>query len=141
MAVLTKTLLAHNLHKYTLELQKAFEDGWRVNPSVVARRSLGNKFSVVLVKNTGNVATQGDVNEAKAENASVEDSRNSTETTSQETPETGDQKDDSGLETEAKTEAEVEAPAKPLTKAQKAKLAKEEAAKAAEVAAQDGEAE
>ena len=50
MAVLTKTLIATNLHKYSIELEKAFEEGWRLNKSVVARRSLGNKFTAQLVR-------------------------------------------------------------------------------------------
>lgn len=125
MALITKTLLAHNLHKFTIELQKAFEDGWRVSPSAVARRSISNRFTVSLQKeveekvNTENVETEKEIEAPVA-----------TETKP---------------ETQTTTEKPEEAPAKPLTKAQQAKLAKEEAAKLAAAEAEtkenEGEAE
>ena len=124
MALITKTLLAHNLHKFTIELQKAFEDGWRVSPSAVARRSISNRFTVSLQKeveekvNTENVET-----EKETEAPVVTETKPETQTT---------------------TEKPEEAPAKPLTKAQQAKLAKEEAAKLAaeaETKENEGEAE
>ena len=115
MALITKTLLAHNLHKFTIELQKAFEDGWRVSPSAVARRSISNRFTVSLQKeveekvNTENVETEKEP-EAPVATATKPETKPETQTT---------------------TEKPEEAPAKPLTKAQQAKLAKEEAAKLA----------
>lgn len=124
MALITKTLLAHNLHKFTIELQNAFEDGWRVSPSAVARRSISNRFTVSLQKeveekvNTENVET-----EKETEAPVVTETKPETQTT---------------------TEKPEEAPAKPLTKAQQAKLAKEEAAKLAaeaETKENEGEAE
>lgn len=111
MALITKTLLAHNLHKFTIELQKAFEDGWRVNPSAVARRSISNRFTVSLQKEVGE--------KVNAENVKA--------TIEAPTPTATETKP----ETQATTEKPEEAPAKPLTKAQQAKLAKEEAAKLA----------
>lgn len=118
MALITKTLLAHNLHKFTIELQKAFEDGWRVSPSAVARRSISNRFTVSLQKEVGE--------KVDAENVK----------TVTEAPVVAETKP----ETQATTEKPEEAPVKPLTKAQQAKLAKEEAAKLA-AAENKGEAE
>lgn len=117
MALITKTLLAHNLHKFTIELQKAFEDGWRVNPSAVARRSISNRFTVSLQKEVGE--------KVNAENVkAVTEAPAATETKP---------------EDQTTTDEPEEAPVKPLTKAQQAKLAKEEAAKLA--AENKGEAE
>ena len=72
MALLSKTLVAHNLHNFTLELQKAFEEGWRVHKDGVARRSLGNRFSVALSKGeavaepvVGKVESQPELDENK----------------------------------------------------------------------------
>lgn len=124
MALITKTLLAHNLHKFTIELQKAFEDGWRVSPSAVARRSISNRFTVSLQKEVEE--------KVNAENVKT--------TTEAPTPAVTETKP----ETQATTEKPEEAPAKPLTKAQQAKLAKEEAAKLAaeaETKENEGEAE
>lgn len=124
MALITKTLLAHNLHKFTIELQKAFEDGWRVSPSAVARRSISNRFTVSLQKEVG-------------EKVNAENVKATTEAPTP-TPAATETKP----ETQATTEKPEEAPAKPLTKAQQAKLAKEEAAKlAAENKENEGEAE
>lgn len=50
MAVLQRTLTAFNLHAYSVELEKLIGEGWRVNKSVIARRSLGNKFTAQLEK-------------------------------------------------------------------------------------------
>lgn len=123
MALITKTLLAHNLHKFTIELQKAFEDGWRVSPSAVARRSISNRFTVSLQKEIEE--------KVNAENVKT--------TTEAPTPTATETKP----ETQTTTEKPEEAPAKPLTKAQQAKLAKEEAAKlaAAEVETKENEGE
>ena len=144
MALLTKVLVAHNLHKYSLELEKAFEEGWRVNAGVAARRSLGNRFTVTLVKdseaesvqteevtvdenteNTENTENKGVEDETKVENSVEQDNGAATETTSQEVDNSGTQTTDAENEAEVEVEADVEKPAKPLTKAQKAKLAKE----------------
>lgn len=121
MALITKTLLAHNLHKFTIELQKAFEDGWRVSPSAVARRSISNRFTVSLQKEVEE--------KVNAENVK----------TTTEAPIATETKP----ETQTTTEKPEEAPAKPLTKAQQAKLAKEESAKlaASETKENEGEAE
>lgn len=122
MALITKTLLAHNLHKFTIELQKAFEDGWRVSPSAVARRSISNRFTVSLQKEVEE--------KVNAENVK----------TTTEAPIAAETKP----ETQTTAEKPEEAPAKPLTKAQQAKLAKEEAAKLAaeaETKENEGEAE
>jgi hypothetical protein len=124
MALITKTLLAHNLHKFTIELQKAFEDGWRVSPSAVARRSISNRFTVSLQKEV-----EEKVNTENVETAKETEAPTATETQP---------------ETQTTTEKPEEAPAKPLTKAQQAKLAKEEAAKLAaeaETKENEGEAE
>lgn len=124
MALITKTLLAHNLHKFTIELQKAFEDGWRVSPSAVARRSISNRFTVSLQKEV----------EEKVNTENVETEKET------EAPVTTETKP----ETQTTTEKPEEAPTKPLTKAQQAKLAKEEAAKLAaeaETKENEGEAE
>lgn len=124
MALITKTLLAHNLHKFTIELQKAFEDGWRVSPSAVARRSISNRFTVSLQKEV----------EEKVNTENVETEKETEAPTATETK----------PETQTTTEKPEEAPAKPLTKAQQAKLAKEEAAKLAaeaETKENEGEAE
>lgn len=123
MALITKTLLAHNLHKFTIELQKAFEDGWRVSPSAVARRSISNRFTVSLQKEV-------------EEKVNAENVKTTTEAPVPATTETKP-------ETQTTTEKPEEAPVKPLTKAQQAKLAKEEAAKlaAAETKENEGEAE
>lgn len=124
MALITKTLLAHNLHKFTIELQKAFEDGWRVSPSAVARRSISNRFTVSLQKEVEEKVNTENVETEKETEAPV-----ATETKP---------------ETQTTTEKPEEAPAKPLTKAQQAKLAKEEAAKLAaeaETKENEGEAE
>lgn len=136
MALLTKVLVAHNLHKYSLDLEKAFEEGWRVNAGVAARRSLGNRFTVTLVKDSEaesvqteevtvdeNTENKGVEDETKVENSVEQDNGAATETTSQEVDNSGTQTTDA--ENEAEVEADVEKPAKPLTKAQKAKLAKE----------------
>lgn len=138
MALLTKVLVAHNLHKYSLELEKAFEEGWRVNAGVAARRSLGNRFTVTLVKDseasgvqteevTVDENTENEVvkNETKVETSVEQDSEVTTETTSQEVDNSGTQTTDAENEAKVEVEADVEKPAKPLTKAQKAKLAKE----------------
>lgn len=138
MALLTKVLVAHNLHKYSLELEKAFEEGWRVNAGVAARRSLGNRFTVTLVKDseasgvqteevTVDKNTENEVvkNETKVETSVEQDSEAATETTSQEVDNSGTQTTDAENEAKVEVEADVEKPAKPLTKAQKAKLAKE----------------
>lgn len=120
MALITKTLLAHNLHKFTIELQKAFEDGWRVSPSAVARRSISNRFTVSLQKEVEEKVNTENVETAKETEAPT------------------------ATETQTTTEKPEEAPAKPLTKAQQAKLAKEEAAKLAaeaETKENEGEAE
>lgn len=138
MALLTKVLVAHNLHKYSLELEKAFEEGWRVNAGVAARRSLGNRFTVTLVRDseasgvqteevTVDKNTENEVvkNETKVETSVEQDSEVTTETTSQEVDNSGTQTTDAENEAKVEVEADVEKPAKPLTKAQKAKLAKE----------------
>ena len=128
MALITKTLLAHNLHKFTIELQKAFEDGWRVSPSAVARRSISNRFTVSLQKEV----------EEKVNTENVETEKET------EAPVATETKPETKPETQTTTEKPEEAPAKPLTKAQQAKLAKEEAAKLAaeaETKENEGEAE
>lgn len=139
MALLTKVLVAHNLHKYSLELEKAFEEGWRVNAGVAARRSLGNRFTVTLVKDSEASGVQTEEvtvdkntennevvkNETKVETSVEQDSEATTETTSQEVDNSGTQTTDAENEAKVEVEADVEKPAKPLTKAQKAKLAKE----------------
>lgn len=128
MALITKTLLAHNLHKFTIELQKAFEDDWRVSPSAVARRSISNRFTVSLQKEV----------EEKVNTENVETEKETEAPTATET------KPETKPETQTTTEKPEEAPAKPLTKAQQAKLAKEEAAKLAaeaETKEDEGEAE
>ena len=102
--------------------QKAFEDGWRVSPSAVARRSISNRFTVSLQKEV----------EEKVNTENVE--------TTTEAPVAVETKP----ETQTTTEKPEEAPAKPLTKAQQAKLAKEEAATLAaeaETKENEGEAE
>ena len=121
MALITKTLLAHNLHKFTIELQKAFEDGWRVNPSAVARRSISNRFTVSLQKEVGEKVDDENV-KAVTEAPVVAETKPETQTT------------------QTTTEKPEEAPVKPRTKAQQAKLAKEEVAKIA-AAENKGEAE
>lgn len=46
----SKTLISYNLNRFVADLQEAILDGYRVDVKIAARRSLGNKFSVVLVK-------------------------------------------------------------------------------------------
>ena len=50
MAVTHKTLTAHNLHNLFVEVESLYDQGWRLNKSVAVRRSLGNRYSVSLVK-------------------------------------------------------------------------------------------
>ena len=105
MAVLSKTLISHNLHKYTLELQAAFEQGWRVNPEAVARRSLGNRFSVVLTKSSEDVAPKVEVKEVETQEEKAAD------VTTTETPEV---KEDAPVDTPVETpKVEAEAPVAP----------------------------
>lgn len=106
MAKLNKTVTGYNLHQFALTLQEEIVNGWRVDPMVVARRSLGNRFTIALTKESDeavNVEAEKKVFES-AGDAGVQ-----------------------ATDEEVKVETEVEKPAKPLTKAQLAKLAKEEA--------------
>lgn len=50
MSAKTKTLVSYNIHALLLDAEKHILDGWRVSPSIAARRSLGNRITVVLTK-------------------------------------------------------------------------------------------
>jgi len=50
MANATKVIVAHDLHRFSIELENAFLDGWRMKRDVAARRSIANRFTVTVEK-------------------------------------------------------------------------------------------
>lgn len=58
MSRVNKTLTSHNLHNLFLEVEALREDGWKINKSIAVRRSLGNRYSVALVKEDETIQTE-----------------------------------------------------------------------------------
>ncbi len=57
MARTNKVLQSHNLHNLFLEVEKLRDEGWTINRSVAVRRTLGNRYTVALVKGEDEVSS------------------------------------------------------------------------------------
>lgn len=114
MANATKVIVAHDLHRFSIELENAFLDGWRMKRDVAARRSISNRFTVTVEKEISDEAVGKVFQEPEAPSEAVD----------QVAPNVVENADaeKTKVETETEVEKEVEAPKKSNRKKAVAKV-------------------
>lgn len=116
MANATKVIVAHDLHRFSIELENAFLDGWRMKRDVAARRSISNRFTVTVEKEISDEAVGKVFQEPEAPSEAVDQvAANVVENADAE-------KTKVETETETEAEKEVEAPKKSNRKKAVAKV-------------------
>lgn len=114
MANATKVIVAHDLHRFSIELENAFLDGWRMKRDVAARRSISNRFTVTVEKEISDEAVGKVFQEPEASSEAVDQvAANVVENADAEKTK---------VETETEAEKEVEAPKKSNRKKAVAKV-------------------
>lgn len=114
MANATKVIVAHDLHRFSIELENAFLDGWRMKRDVAARRSISNRFTVTVEKEISDEAVGKVFQEPEAPSEAVDQvAANVVENADAEKTK---------VETETEAEKEVEAPKKSNRKKAVAKV-------------------